>query len=68
VSLVVAELARIVTDINKEGITVLLVEQNAGMTSKLTDYVYVLEVGKVVLEGDIKEIMTNETVRRAFLG
>lgn len=38
------------------------------MTSKLTDYVYVLEVGKVVLEGDIKEIMTNETVRRAFLG
>jgi branched-chain amino acid transport system ATP-binding protein len=66
--LVVAELARIVIDINKEGITVLLVEQNAGMTSKLTNYVYVLEVGKVVLEGDIKEIMTNETVRRAFLG
>jgi len=66
--LVVRELARIVTDINKEGITVLLVEQNAGLTSKLTDYVYVLEVGRVVLEGNIKEIMTNETVRRAFLG
>jgi branched-chain amino acid transport system ATP-binding protein len=66
--LVVRELARIVTDINKEGITVLLVEQNAGLTSKLTDYVYVLEVGKVVLEGNIREIMTNETVRRAFLG
>jgi branched-chain amino acid transport system ATP-binding protein len=66
--LVVAELVRIVIDIQREGITVLLVEQNAGMTSKLTDYVYVLEVGKVVLEGDIKEIMTNETVRRAFLG
>jgi branched-chain amino acid transport system ATP-binding protein len=66
--LVVAELARIVIDIHKEGITVLLVEQNAGMTSKLTDYVYVLEVGKVVLEGNIKELMTNETVRRAFLG
>jgi branched-chain amino acid transport system ATP-binding protein len=68
VSLVVAGLARIVIDIHKEGITVLLVEQNAGMTSKLTDYVYVLEVGKVVLESNIKEIMTNETVRRAFLG
>ena len=66
--LVVEELASIVTDINKEGITVLLVEQNAGLTFKLTDYVYVLEVGKVVLEGKIKEIMTNETVRRAFLG
>jgi branched-chain amino acid transport system ATP-binding protein len=66
--LIVREVARIVTDINKEGITVLLVEQNAGLTSKLTDYVYVLEVGKVVLEGNIREIMTNETVRRAFLG
>jgi branched-chain amino acid transport system ATP-binding protein len=66
--LVVVELSRTVIDIRKEGITVLLVEQNAGMTSKLTDYVYVLEVGKVVLEGDIKEILANETVRRAFLG
>ena len=67
-SLVVAELARIVTDIHKQGITVLPVEQNAGMTFKLTDYVYALEVGKVVLEGNIKELMTNEIVRRAFLG
>jgi len=66
--LVVQELGRIITDINKEGITVLLVEQNAGLTSKLTDYVYVLETGKVVLEGNIREIMTNETLRKAFLG
>jgi branched-chain amino acid transport system ATP-binding protein len=66
--LVVEELASIITDINKEGITMLLVEQNAGLTSELTDSVYVLEVGKVVLEGNIRELMTNEVVRRAFLG
>jgi branched-chain amino acid transport system ATP-binding protein len=66
--LVVEELASIITDINKEGIAMLLVEQNAGLTSEITDSVYVLEVGKVVLEGNIRELMTNEIVRRAFLG
>ncbi len=66
--LVVKELARIVRDIHKEGITVLLVEQNAAMTSKLTNYVYVLEVGRVVMEGDIRGLMANEVVRKAFLG
>ena len=66
--LVVEELATIISDINKEGITVFLVEQNAGLTLKVTQYAYVLEVGKVVLEGNIKEIIANENVRRAFLG
>lgn len=66
--LVVEEVAKIIVDINKEGITVLLVEQNAGLTSKVTQYVYVLEVGRVVLEGNIKEVMAHEDVRRAFLG
>ncbi len=66
--LVVEGLADIISDIAREGITVLLVEQNAGLTSGLTDYVYVLQVGSVVLEGDIKEMMSNEVVRKAFLG
>ena len=66
--LVVEEVAGIITGISKEGITVLLVEQNAGLASRLTNFVYVLEVGAVVLEGNIKEMMTNEVVRRAFLG
>jgi len=66
--LVVKELAHIVRDIHREGITVLLVEQNAAMTSKLTNYVYVLEVGRVVMEGDIRGLMANEVVRKAFLG
>ena len=66
--LVVEELATIISDINKEGFTIFLVEQNAGLTLKITEYAYVLEVGKVVLEGNIKVIIANENVRRAFLG
>jgi len=66
--LVVEEIAKIIADINRQGITVLLVEQNADLTSKVTQYVYVLEVGAVVLEGSIREVMANENVRRAFLG
>jgi branched-chain amino acid transport system ATP-binding protein len=66
--LVVQELATIISDINKSGISVLLVEQNAGLVTQVADRGYVLEVGKVVLEGNLKEIMTNEIVRSAFLG
>ncbi len=66
--LVVEELARTITDINHKGITVLLVEQNAGLALNLTSYVYVLEVGRVVLEGRTAQIKENERVRSAFLG
>jgi branched-chain amino acid transport system ATP-binding protein len=66
--LVVEEVANIITDIARDGITVLLVEQNAGLTMKVTQYAYVLEVGRVAMEGNIKELMANENVRRAFLG
>jgi branched-chain amino acid transport system ATP-binding protein len=66
--LMVDQIADIITDIHKEGITVFLVEQNAGLTTKVTEYAYVLEVGRVVLEGQIKDVMANENVRRAFLG
>ena len=66
--LVVQELTTIISDINKSGISILLVEQNAGLVTKVTDIGYVLEVGKIVLEGKLKEIMGNEIVRSAFLG
>jgi branched-chain amino acid transport system ATP-binding protein len=66
--LVVEELGDIIKVIAKEGITVLLVEQNAGLTSELVGYVYVLQVGEVVLEGNINEVISNEVVRKAFLG
>ncbi len=66
--LVIDLLANVVKDINKSGISVLLVEQNAGLVTKVAQKCYVIEVGKVVLEGDVRELMENETVRRAFLG
>jgi branched-chain amino acid transport system ATP-binding protein len=66
--LVVKELGTIISDINKSGISVLLVEQNAGLVTQVADRGYVLEVGKVVLEGSMKEIVKNGIVQRAFLG
>lgn len=66
--LVINQLATVMTDINRSGVSVLLVEQNAGLVTKVTDRVYVLEVGRVVLEGNISELTENDAVRKAFLG
>jgi branched-chain amino acid transport system ATP-binding protein len=66
--IVIDQLADTIRDINKSGISVLLVEQNAGLVTEVSQKCYVIEVGKVVLEGDIKELMANDSVRRAFLG
>jgi len=66
--LVVESLATVIREIHKEGMDVLLVEQNARLAFKLTDVVYVLEVGKVALEGKTKELINHEIVRKAFLG
>jgi branched-chain amino acid transport system ATP-binding protein len=66
--LVIDQLADTIRGINKSGISVLLVEQNAGLVTEVSQRCYVIEVGKVVLEGDIKELMANDSVRRAFLG
>ena len=66
--IVIDQLADRVLDINRSGISVLLVEQNAGLVTRVSQNCYVIEVGKVVLEGDIKELMADDSVRRAFLG
>lgn len=66
--LVIESLAETIANINRSGISVLLVEQNASLVTSVAQKAYVLEVGKIVMEGDIKELMDNETVRRAFLG
>jgi branched-chain amino acid transport system ATP-binding protein len=65
---VIDAVAEAITDINKSGITVLLVEQNAGLVTKVSKRCYVIEVGRVVLEGPVVELMANDSVRRAFLG
>lgn len=67
--LLVKEIFEIVKNINKkEGITVLIVEQNANMALKIADRAYVLETGKVVMSGKAKDILENEEVKAAYLG
>lgn len=54
--------------IREEGITVVLVEQNANQALAIADYAYVLENGRVVLEGDGQELLCDEKVKDAYLG
>ena len=64
----VLDLAGKIVEIRKLGVTVLLVEQNANMALEISDRAYVLEVGNIALSGDAKEIMTNDQVRKVYLG
>jgi branched-chain amino acid transport system ATP-binding protein len=57
-----------IQDINKSGVTVLLVEQNAYMALQIADYGYVLESGRLALEGEAKELADNEEIKKAYLG
>jgi branched-chain amino acid transport system ATP-binding protein len=67
--LVVQEIFRIVRAINQqEGVSVLLVEQNAALALGLADHAYLLETGRVVLAGPAEEIRKDDAVRRAYLG
>lgn len=66
--LVVKDIFSIIKEINKSGTTVLLVEQNAHMALSIANKAYVLETGKIVLEGDAKELLSNDSVRSAYLG
>ncbi|MDO8964606.1 MAG: ABC transporter ATP-binding protein [Coriobacteriia bacterium] len=65
---VVETIFETIEKLNKEGITILLVEQNAAMALSIADRGYVLETGKVVLEGPGKELLHNEKVRKTYLG
>ena len=66
--LLVREIFSIIKEINSEGTTVLLVEQNANMALKVADYAYVLETGRVVLSGTAAELAASEAVQKAYLG
>lgn len=66
--LVVQEIAEILVDINKKGVSVVLVEQNAELALKLAHYGYVLETGRIALHGEAEGLMDNEHVRKAYLG
>lgn len=66
--LFVAEVFKIIEEIRASGTTVLLVEQNAKKALEIADRAYVLETGKIVLSGDAKDLMNNESVKKAYLG
>jgi branched-chain amino acid transport system ATP-binding protein len=66
--IVVAEIARIIREINTEGTAILLVEQNARLALTLSERAYVLETGKIALAGSCKELACNDQVRAAYLG
>ena len=66
--LVVQDIFSIIKEINKQGVTVLLIEQNANMALKVADYAYVLETGNITMSGTGEELLADERVREAYLG
>lgn len=66
--LLVKEIFSIIQDINQTGTTILLVEQNAKMALSIADRAYVLENGKIIMEGSGKELANREDVKKAYLG
>jgi len=64
----VSEIFRMIAEINKEGTTILLVEQNASMALALADRAYVLETGEIALEGKATDLQEDPKVRAAYLG
>ena len=66
--LVVQDIFSIIKEINRQGVTVLLIEQNANMALKIADLAYVLETGNITLSGTGAELLANEKVKEAYLG
>lgn len=66
--LLVKEVFELIKDLNKNGMTILLVEQNAKMALSISHRAYVLETGKIVTEGKADTLMNNEAIKKAYLG
>ncbi|MGN0371503.1 MAG: ABC transporter ATP-binding protein [Enterocloster sp.] len=66
--LLVKEIFSIIREVNKHGITILLVEQNAKMALAISNRAYVLETGTISIEGTAKELLSDDRVRKAYLG
>ena len=66
--LLVKEIFKIIRDVNRNGVTVLLVEQNAKMALEIANRAYVLETGTIKMEGEATELANNIEVRKAYLG
>ncbi len=66
--IVVEEMFEIIADVAKQGVSILLVEQNLAQALAVADRGYVMENGRVVLSGSSEELMNNDAVRSAYLG
>ncbi len=66
--LIVKDIFDIVKQINQEGVTILLIEQNAKVALEISDYAYVLETGSIVLSGKGQDLLNDENVKAAYLG
>jgi branched-chain amino acid transport system ATP-binding protein len=66
--ILVAEVGRIIRDINSRGISILLVEQNARMALRLASRAYILETGRIALKGNCEDLIDNDEVKRCYLG
>ena len=66
--LIVKDIFSIIRKINEEGVTILLVEQNANMALQVADMAYVMETGRITLSGPGRELMANEEIKKAYLG
>ena len=66
--ILVQQIFDIIVDMNKQGTTILLVEQNAQMALSVANRAYVLETGRITMSGDAKELAASEEVKKAYLG
>ena len=66
--IVVRDIFEIIKEINRQGVTILLIEQNANMALHTADTAYVLETGRLTMQGSGKELLNNEAVKKAYLG
>ena len=66
--LLVKEIFSIIREVNKKGITILLVEQNAKMALSISNRAYVMETGKITMEGNAGELLKDDRVKKAYLG
>jgi branched-chain amino acid transport system ATP-binding protein len=66
--MMVAEVGKIIKDINRDGVTIILVEQNANMALKVAQRGYVIRTGEVILSDDTKGLLGNDEIKRAYLG
>ena len=66
--LLVQQIFATISELNREGTSVLLVEQNANMALRLAGRAYVLETGRIALEGSGRDLLANDAVRKSYLG